>query len=72
MNSFIEPLIICFQLFVAYFLNLYLVFLAQLFPHRLVYLNDHQGLGMAKNLDILKPLEGIGQDISLSFLVDVV
>ncbi len=60
-----------FQLLIAGLLDLRLFFLAQLFPPRLVYLNDSQGLGMVENPHILNLLEGISQDIPLGLLAGI-
>lgn len=66
-----KPLIICLQLFIAHPIDFLLLLPGEFLSHRLVHLDDAQGLGMAEHLHILETLEGVGQDIPLGLLVSV-
>ena len=59
------------QLFLATFLNLPSLFLAQLLPHRTVHLNDPQRFGVAHHVHVLEAFEGVGEDVPLGLLVGI-
>lgn len=51
--------------------NLIPFILGQMLPHSFFHLDDAQRFGMPQHLHILKPLERIGKNIALCFLVRV-
>ena len=51
--------------------NLILFILGQMLPHSFFHLDDAQRFGMTQHLHILKPLERIGKNIALCFLIRV-